>query len=53
MNNVEAATFAQHQYAEDACRIRRWDDRAKVAGHDTVDMPSYRARVIQLMLPGA
>lgn len=35
MSAGEATTFAQRRYAEPACRLRRWDDRAKQPDHPT------------------
>ncbi|MDR9262308.1 hypothetical protein FEP25_03166 [Burkholderia multivorans] len=37
----EAATFMQRPYAEDALRLRRWDDTAKAEGKPTPDLDHY------------
>jgi phosphonate degradation associated HDIG domain protein len=38
---VEAAKFIAQPYAQDAVRLRRWDDLAKVAGIKTPDLAYY------------
>jgi phosphonate degradation associated HDIG domain protein len=38
----EVAEFERSPYAEDAVRLRRYDDVAKVAGLDTPDLEHYR-----------
>ena len=37
----EAAKFIAQPYAEDAVKLRRWDDLAKVAGIDTPDLAHF------------
>ncbi|WP_261539276.1 phosphonate degradation HD-domain oxygenase [Burkholderia multivorans] len=37
----EAATFMRRPYAEDALRLRRWDDKAKAEGKPTPDLDHY------------
>ncbi|EGD02549.1 HD phosphohydrolase-like protein [Burkholderia sp. TJI49] len=37
----EATTFLQRPFAEDALRLRRWDDTAKEAGKLTPDLDHY------------
>ncbi|MBU9359454.1 HD domain-containing protein [Burkholderia multivorans] len=37
----EAATFMRRPYAEDALRLRRWDDTAKTEGKPTPDLDHY------------
>jgi len=37
----QAAAFIDRPYAEDAVRLRRWDDRAKTAGLPTPDYAHY------------
>ena len=37
----EAAKFIAQAYAHDAVKLRRWDDRAKVAGAKTPDLEYY------------
>ena len=39
----EAAEFRALPFAEDAIRIRRWDEAAKVPGIPTSDLEHYRA----------
>jgi phosphonate degradation associated HDIG domain protein len=46
MSPTEASTFARQRYAHDACRLRRWDDNAKVAGRTTPELKSYRAALL-------
>ena len=38
---AEAARFMREPYADDAIRLRQWDDRAKVRGKVTPDFPYY------------
>jgi predicted HD phosphohydrolase len=45
----EAAAFHALPFAEDAIRIRRWDEAAKVPGIPTLDLEHYRA-VLQAAL---
>jgi phosphonate degradation associated HDIG domain protein len=40
-NAPEAAAFILQQYADDAVRLRRWDDAAKVAGAATPDLDHF------------
>jgi [1-hydroxy-2-(trimethylamino)ethyl]phosphonate dioxygenase len=39
---AEVAEFERSPYAEDAVRLRRWDDVGKVAGLETPDLEHYR-----------
>jgi [1-hydroxy-2-(trimethylamino)ethyl]phosphonate dioxygenase len=39
----EVARFDESPYAEDAVRLRRWDDVGKIAGLETPDLEHYRA----------
>lgn len=39
---AEAAAFRRSPYAEDAVRLRRWDDAGKVAGLETPELEHYR-----------
>lgn len=39
----EVAAFEESPYAEDAVRLRRWDDVGKIAGLETPDLEHYRA----------
>jgi phosphonate degradation associated HDIG domain protein len=38
----EVAEFEKSPYAEDAVRLRRWDDVGKIAGLETPDLEHYR-----------
>ena len=38
---AEAQAFRQQPYADDAIRLRRWDDAAKVAGYPTPALAAY------------
>jgi phosphonate degradation associated HDIG domain protein len=38
----EVAAFRESPYADDAVRLRRWDDIGKVAGMETPDLEHYR-----------
>jgi [1-hydroxy-2-(trimethylamino)ethyl]phosphonate dioxygenase len=40
---AEVSEFERSPYAEDAVRLRRWDDVGKVAGLETPDLEHYRA----------
>ena len=46
MSPTEASTFARRRHARDACRLRRWDDNAKVAARTTPGLESYRATLL-------
>jgi gamma-butyrobetaine dioxygenase len=48
MSAEEAAAFARHPLADDAVRLRRWDDRGKVAGIEAPPLESYRAVITRL-----
>lgn len=41
MNTKESGKFAREPYLEDILKVRRYDDRAKVAGLDTADFEYY------------
>lgn len=41
----EAQAFEQNAYWRDACRLRRWDDGAKVFGLAVPGLEHYRARI--------
>lgn len=41
-SEAEAAAFRRSPYAEDAVRLRRWDDAGKVAGLETPELEHYR-----------
>lgn len=45
----EAGTFLQRPYAEDALRLRKWDDRAKVQNHPTPNLDHYLGLVGRVM----
>jgi phosphonate degradation associated HDIG domain protein len=42
MSPAEATTFIRRRYANPACRLRRWDDRAKVANLAIPPFEHYR-----------
>lgn len=42
MNPDEIVNFRRLHYADDACRLRRWDDAAKVADRRVPPMEHYR-----------
>ncbi|MEX3949095.1 phosphonate degradation HD-domain oxygenase [Paraburkholderia sp. EG287B] len=48
-NADEARDFAARPHAEDAVRLRRWDDLAKVAGKPTPDLDHYLQLVERVM----
>jgi [1-hydroxy-2-(trimethylamino)ethyl]phosphonate dioxygenase len=45
MPAAEAATFEQEPYFRDAVRVRRWDDRAKIADLKVPGLATYRALI--------
>jgi phosphonate degradation associated HDIG domain protein len=45
MTEAQAAAFRSSPHAEPACRLRRWDDRAKSADTATRPFEHYRAAV--------
>ena len=45
----EADAFLRKPYAEDALRLRKWDDRAKVQNRATRDLDHYLALVERVM----
>ena len=49
----EAAAFMAKPYAADAMRVRRWDDRAKVAGATTPPIVHYLSIVSRCAKSGA
>ena len=49
----EAEAFLQKPYAEDALRLRKWDDRAKDANRVTPDLDHYLSVVERAMLKHA
>lgn len=48
MSAEEAAAFARGSCADDAIRLRRWDDRGKVAGAEVPSLESYRPAIERL-----
>ncbi|WP_304303957.1 phosphonate degradation HD-domain oxygenase [Pseudacidovorax intermedius] len=53
-SDEEAMRFLQRPHAQDAVRLRLWDDAAKQADLATPDLPHYLARARRCMLaPGA
>jgi phosphonate degradation associated HDIG domain protein len=48
-NEEQARDFGARQYAEDAVRLRRWDDLAKVAGKPTPNLEHYLQLVERVM----
>jgi gamma-butyrobetaine dioxygenase len=49
----EIAEFEKLAFWQDAVRLRRWDDRAKVAGWDVPGLGHYRAHVESCLLPAS
>jgi len=41
MSAAEVAQFAREQFAQQAVRVRRWDDDGKVAGLETAALEEY------------
>ncbi len=48
MSVLEAGTFARHPFADDAVRLRRWDDRGKIAGIEVPPFGTYRPAIERL-----
>lgn len=48
MSAHEAAVFARGARAADAVRLRRWDDRGKVASLEVPRLESYRPAIERL-----
>lgn len=51
MSDTEVAAFEAHPWAHDAARLRRWDDRAKVAGAPTRTLDHFRAVLSEVWAP--
>lgn len=49
MNAREIAEFRRHRYAQDACRLRRWDDAAKIPDRLVAAFEHYRERLQSLV----
>jgi predicted HD phosphohydrolase len=49
MDGQAAAAFAALPHAEDACRLRRWDDAGKVRGADVPGFAAYRPLLERLV----
>jgi [1-hydroxy-2-(trimethylamino)ethyl]phosphonate dioxygenase len=45
MAAAEVAAFEQESYFREALRVRRWDDRAKIADLKTPGLPDYRTLI--------
>jgi predicted HD phosphohydrolase len=43
------AEFDESPYAEDAVRLRRWDDVGKIGGLETPDLEHYRGVLQQAL----
>ena len=52
-NTQEAAEFLRMPGAEQALAVRRWDDRAKTPGAETLPLDHFRAKVESVMLVSA
>jgi phosphonate degradation associated HDIG domain protein len=48
-SDEEAQAFLQMPYAQDALRLRQWDDRAKTAGIETPDIEHFLGVVERMM----
>lgn len=49
MAPAERAAFAARPFAEDAVRLRRWDDGGKVPDSAVLDFAHYRERIARLL----
>jgi predicted HD phosphohydrolase len=43
MSGADASAFLRHRFAQDAVRLRRWDDQAKLPGCRTRDLKHFSA----------
>jgi phosphonate degradation associated HDIG domain protein len=50
MTPVEVTEFENHPYANDAVRLRRWDDAAKVPNHRTPTLAHFATYIQQVAL---
>lgn len=50
MNTEEAVEFRRRQHAEEACRLRRWDDAAKVPHRAVPPLEHYREHLESLVV---
>lgn len=48
MSAEEATAFAERAFAHESVRLRRWDDRGKVAGTEVPPLESYRPAIERL-----
>jgi gamma-butyrobetaine dioxygenase len=53
MGTAEAAVFAASPFADDACRVRRWDDRAKTPGAPIPAFGHFRPVLEGLLRPAS
>jgi phosphonate degradation associated HDIG domain protein len=53
MSSAEVETFERLPHHEAATLVRRWDDRAKVAGLAVAGLDAYRSLLARLVAPGA
>ncbi|MDP8932109.1 MAG: HD domain-containing protein [Actinomycetota bacterium] len=49
MTDRQATTFSQQRFADVACRLRRWDDRAKLADAGTPTFEHYGPAVARMV----
>jgi [1-hydroxy-2-(trimethylamino)ethyl]phosphonate dioxygenase len=49
MSAAEAAEFARHSFLDRAVRLRRWDDRGKVAGAKVAPLGSYQEAILSVV----
>lgn len=53
MTTAEVAAFEALPHSEDAVRLRRWDDKAKVPGLTTPPLCEYEPLLARMIQPGA
>ena len=53
MTPAEVAAFERERYRAEAVRLRRWDDRGKIAGFATCKIEDYRGLIEMLAAPAA
>lgn len=49
MDDIEVAAFEANPHHEEAVRLRRWDDGAKVVGREVPGLDHYRERIARLI----
>jgi predicted HD phosphohydrolase len=51
MTEAQAAAFRQMPFAEEAVRLRRWDDSGKITGLPTMPFASFKPLLQRVLDP--